>query len=284
MKKNRASKTAEATSAIRAAHTLYAAEPKVIRDPAAFDLLSPKWQLLLGHRLLFKLVMQFVKTRAGVFGCVLGRSRFTEDHLREAMSRGVGHYIILGAGFDGFAYRQEFKNVLEIYEIDHPATQQVKLARIKARKISVGKNVQFIPIDFANDSLKEKFPRVKAPVFISWLGVTPYLKIPVIEQVFRDLNEVCAPGSLITFDFLDRASFCGEIHPAVQQMREYARKRGEPIITGFDPNELPTFLENLGWSLLEWMPPEAQDSKYFADRTDNLRATKHVHFALAERQ
>ena len=37
---------------------------------------------------------------------VVLRSRFTEDRLAEAVGRGITQYVILGAGFDTFAYRQ----------------------------------------------------------------------------------------------------------------------------------------------------------------------------------
>jgi O-methyltransferase involved in polyketide biosynthesis len=34
------------------------------------------------------------------------RSRFAEDTLEESVARGVRQYVILGAGFDSFAYRR----------------------------------------------------------------------------------------------------------------------------------------------------------------------------------
>ncbi|HEY5505065.1 MAG TPA: class I SAM-dependent methyltransferase [Sedimentisphaerales bacterium] len=55
------------------------------------------------------------------------RSRFTEDRLAAAGSRGITQYVILGAGFDTFALRQpSWAQILKIIEVDHSGTQTVK--------------------------------------------------------------------------------------------------------------------------------------------------------------
>jgi len=39
-----------------------------------------------------------------------------------AVGRGVRQYVVLGAGFDTFAYRKSFPE-LRVFEVDHPDTQ-----------------------------------------------------------------------------------------------------------------------------------------------------------------
>jgi methyltransferase (TIGR00027 family) len=57
----------------------------------------------------------------------LGRSRYTEDTLEEAIRNGVRQYIVLGAGFDTFAYRRsDLAKQLQVFELDHPVTQALK--------------------------------------------------------------------------------------------------------------------------------------------------------------
>jgi methyltransferase (TIGR00027 family) len=52
------------------------------------------------------------------------RSRFAEDSLAAAVSRGVRQAVILGAGFDTFALRNPHAALgLRVFEVDHPATQ-----------------------------------------------------------------------------------------------------------------------------------------------------------------
>src|SRR5436305_1327182 len=53
------------------------------------------------------------------------RSRFAEDALRTAVSRGVSQVVVLGAGLDTFALRNPFPQ-LRVFEVDHPATQEWK--------------------------------------------------------------------------------------------------------------------------------------------------------------
>lgn len=52
----------------------------------------------------------------------LSRSRYTEDMLKLAVRLGVKQYIILGAGFDTFAFRnKELLDHIDVFELDHPA-------------------------------------------------------------------------------------------------------------------------------------------------------------------
>lgn len=59
----------------------------------------------------------------------LARAAYCEEVLAIEMRLGLRQYVILGAGLDTFCFRHpELENSLEIYEIDHPATQALKKA------------------------------------------------------------------------------------------------------------------------------------------------------------
>ncbi len=74
----------------------------------------------------------------------LSRSRYTEDELTAAtasapqahsigydVDQGVQQYVVLGAGFDTFAFRRpDLLDRLQVIEIDHPATQALKQQRL----------------------------------------------------------------------------------------------------------------------------------------------------------
>ena len=78
-----------------------------------------------------------IRTMAGP---ILARARYVEDRLEEAVRQGVSQYVILGAGFETFAYRRlDLMDRLQIFEIDLPATQEIKrrlLARIGLSTLS----------------------------------------------------------------------------------------------------------------------------------------------------
>ena len=64
-------------------------------------------------------------------GIVVSRARYAEDALKKAVRQGVKQYMILGAGMDTFAFRQpKMMEKLEVFEVDHPATQEFKLHRL----------------------------------------------------------------------------------------------------------------------------------------------------------
>jgi len=59
------------------------------------------------------------------------RVRYAEENLEKAVLQGVRQYVILGAGLDAFAFRRpELMEQLEVFEVDHPATQEYKLHRL----------------------------------------------------------------------------------------------------------------------------------------------------------
>ena len=59
------------------------------------------------------------------------RARYAEETLEKAVTNGVKQCVILGAGLDTFAFRcPEMMKNLEVFEVDHPATQEFKLYRL----------------------------------------------------------------------------------------------------------------------------------------------------------
>ena len=122
------------------------------------------------------------------------RQRYTEDELDKAVERGVAQYVILGAGLDSFAYRRpDLAGVVRVFEVDHPATQQWKRARVQALALPPPNNLTFVPIDFEQQALADELRagghRSELPTFVSWLGVTMYL---TEEAVFETLRYVAS--------------------------------------------------------------------------------------------
>jgi O-methyltransferase involved in polyketide biosynthesis len=75
------------------------------------------------------IVDEYLRNFAAYGNVILG-SRFAEDALAIAVSRGVRQYVLVGAGFDSFALRRpSFAHEVAVYEVDHPATQGLKLRR-----------------------------------------------------------------------------------------------------------------------------------------------------------
>ena len=108
------------------------------------------------------------------------RSRYAEDELARAVSAGVRQCVVLGAGLDTFACRNPHAAVgLRVFEVDHPATQAWKRLRLAAAGIEIPPDATFVALNFEQQSLAEELSMagfdLRAPVFFTWLGVTPYL-------------------------------------------------------------------------------------------------------------
>jgi methyltransferase (TIGR00027 family) len=117
----RGSRTAER----RAAHQLLD-RPIVFEDPLALAIIDPAAASRLRanpHELESSPVSPFLRAALAV------RSRMAEDEVGAATRRGIRQYVILGAGFDTFAYRNPYP-ALQVFEVDHPATQELKRQRL----------------------------------------------------------------------------------------------------------------------------------------------------------
>lgn len=217
----------------------------------------------------------------------LSRSRYTEDSLEAAVKRGVQQYVILGAGLETFAFRRpEMLKQLQVFEVDHPTTQDYKRQRITELGWDTPEQLHFVPVDFSKDDLATALGQSgydpKKPGFFSWLGVTIYLPRPTVLDTFRNIAGMASAGSVIIFDYMDADALIPErTEKSIQLMQEVVRRAGEPIKTGFNPETLTGELANLKIRLQEDLGPSAIEALYFKGRTDGYHAKAHFHFAQA---
>src|SRR2546423_6161553 len=80
---------------------------------------------------------------------IVARARFIEDLVAEQAARGVGQYVILGAGLDTFAQRrQELASRLVVFEIDRPGPQAWKRRRLVDLGLGIPSFLRLVPVDF----------------------------------------------------------------------------------------------------------------------------------------
>lgn len=232
----------------------------------------------------------------------LPRSRYAEDSLEDAIhgesvtksgsatKPGVSQYVILGAGFDTYAYRRavrspELPGRLQIFELDHPATQAIKRERVAAAGWSHPENLHFVPVDFTRESLADALGHSaydpSRPGFFSWLGVSYYLTRAVVFDTLRGIASIAAQGSAIVFDYMDTDAFIPEkAGKHMQLMQGMAVQLGEPMKAGFNPLALGDDLERLGLRLEENLDPAAIEARYLTG-AQGYHAVEHLHLARA---
>jgi methyltransferase (TIGR00027 family) len=220
----------------------------------------------------------------------LGRSRFSEDCLTQSLLTGLDQYVILGAGYDTFALRHlELADKLQVFEVDHPATQADKLVRLKRISQILPANLHLIPVDFSRDDLEKALVqagyRLEKPAFFSWLGVTYYLEHQSIQSTLQTLSRLAVAGSELVFDYMDEAAFLPEKKPSGSQITQsITRQAGEPMKTGLNPAGLELELMKIGFRTLENLTPEEIEIRFFSNRTDAYHASENVHFIHAVKE
>ncbi len=131
-------RTALGAAAMRALHLLDDGEPKIYADGLALKLLGDDGDAML------KLARD---SGASSAPWVL-RSRYAEDRLATAVTRGVGQYVLLGAGLDTYAYRPANRaEGVTVFEVDAPDLQAWKRARLVQLGIDTSA-CRYVPCDF----------------------------------------------------------------------------------------------------------------------------------------
>lgn len=252
----------------RAAHQLVD-QPLVLDDPVALT--------ILGAAEAQKLRDDIDRFRhpiaVGMRSSVVVRSRLADDVWADAVERGIRQYVILGAGLDTSAYRRRDAPGC-IFEVDLPATQRWKQARLHEAGIAVPSSLRFVPVDFERISLAEGLARAgfdaDAPAIFSWLGVTMYLDEAAVVETLRFIAH-CATGSAVLLEYaLPLSSLPPVMRIAMEQLTTQFAERGEPWKSFFEPAALAGMLTSLGFGNCRSWTPDELNHLYLANRTDGL--------------
>ncbi|RKG30343.1 class I SAM-dependent methyltransferase [Acinetobacter tianfuensis] len=287
MKAGRVSRTAEAAAALRANHHLNASNP-VFSDSYAFDMTNARWRLLLNNTLFRKTLNSDVlnKTLGKLTGQVVGRSRYTEDLLQQAIeNHKIQQYVIVGAGLDSFVLRlaNQYPQ-LKIFEVDHPDTQKTKIEKLK--KVSKSKqlpaNVEFVSIDFEKEKLSDALQRSgfdsNHPAFFSWLGTTHYLTPQTTLATLQNIASIAGQNSEVVMDYsIDYKELHGIERFGAFALTHFTKFLKEPLIGAFASQDLHQQVEKMGYDVLEDLSGVDITERYFSHRPDHIRHTHGSH-------
>jgi len=255
---------------LRAAHQLLDA-PLIFEDPLACGILGAAEE----ESLRSNPSRYNIPRLKGLRASLVVRSRLAEEEWARSKQRGVRQYVILGAGLDTFAYRNQDQDGSRVFEVDLPSTQEWKRDCLRAAGMKAPASLTFVPIDFEGstlaDGLEEAAFSQGEPAFFSWLGVTMYLEEEAVIRTLRFIASL-APGSGVVFDY---GVLPALLSPTERSSMEFlaarAAEHGEPWKTCFDPISLAGTLHSLGFSEVEDFGPEQLNERYLSRRTDGLR-------------
>ncbi|HEY6769948.1 MAG TPA: class I SAM-dependent methyltransferase, partial [Candidatus Sulfotelmatobacter sp.] len=261
------SRTAQRVAIRRAAHQLFD-QPLVLDDPLALRIIGLEAERDLRSN------PKEDHAFAGAFRAFMAaRSRFAEDELARAVAHGVTQYVVLGAGLDTFAYRNPHRG-LQVFEVDHPATQAWKREQLQTADIAIPPTLTFVPIDFERqtlgDGLEASGLNTNSAAFFSWLGVTPYLTREACMTTLSWIARMPA-GSGIVFDFaIDPALLNAGQRQALEALSRRVASLGESFQLLFDPAQLQYELKSLGVRRTEFLQGKQINERYFHGRSDGL--------------
>ncbi|WP_306600326.1 class I SAM-dependent methyltransferase [Geothrix sp. 21YS21S-2] len=208
---------------------------------------------------------------------IVARARFIEDLVAEHAARGVGQYVILGAGLDTFAQRRrELAGGLVIFEIDRPGPQSWKRQRLVDLGFGVPPDLRLVPVDFeAGDPWWERLAASGfdpgRPAVVASTGVSMYL---TEEAVLATLRQVAAlaPGSTLAMSFLLPVELADpDARPGIERAIAGAKASGTPFISFFTPADMLALATRAGFREVRHVPASTLAQRYFAGRTDGLR-------------
>lgn len=254
----------------RALHVEVDVPPHVLEDVIGLQLADPKepWRGRPDMN-----VRDTSRFRAGV----VARARFLEDLVTEQAARGIGQYVILGAGLDTFAQRRpEIASRMRVFEIDRAGPQAWKRQRLFALGFGVPKWLQLVAVDFERGDewwlrLAAAGFETREPAIVASTGVSMYLTRDAISSTLRQAARL-APGSVFAMTFVLPLELADpDERPAYEASLKGARASGTPFLSFFAPAEMLALAREVGFTDIRHVSAADLTARYFAGRRDGLR-------------
>ncbi|HWC37929.1 MAG TPA: SAM-dependent methyltransferase [Acidimicrobiales bacterium] len=180
------------------------------------------------------------------------RTAFFDRETLQAIGDGVRQVVIVGAGYDGRALRFASPEV-RWFEVDHPATQADKRARLAAVD-APSVQTAFVAVDLVRDDLvaalrRAGFDAARSSLFVVE-GLLGYLPRAVTSDLLRQLRDLASSASRLAVAFPTRRPDA----PAPERLQRRVRglvvaALGEPWLSRFEPDEPEQLLRSARWAV-----------------------------------
>lgn len=215
---------------------------------------------------------------------VLARQAFAEGILT-ASGTIYGQYVILGAGLDTFSYRNP-NSGLVVYEVDRNEVSTFKKSRTLSLRNVPGRAPIYVAMTLEDGDLGGRLLKAglqsNVPTLVSCLGLTPYLRLRDLTEMFASLRRVLDWRSAIAYDYTmpEALSPIGGC-PFTIELAGRLDQLGDPLHLELNADGHRKLLEHSGFRLIEHLAPGEIQTRYFKDRKDGLSAASHVCLASA---
>lgn len=200
------------------------------------------------------------------------RTTAIDRAVRDAVVIGARQLVILGAGYDGRAWRMSELAGVKVFEVDHPTTQADKRSHVPELPRPIGA-VSFVPIDFEHESIDKVLDRAghdpSVPTCWIWEGVVMYLTHDAMHATLTGIAGRSASGSTLIVNY----------HTVRHRFIEHLILRliGEPQISYWTLEEMAAELGSVGMrvvddsGMVDWNNRFAQGKSKVAARSAYMR-------------
>jgi methyltransferase (TIGR00027 family) len=204
------------------------------------------------------------------------RTAAIDNAVREALAAGARQLVILGAGYDGRAWRLAELTGVKVFEVDHPATQGDKRKRIEELPSPKG-ILTFVSIDFERESLDAVLDRAGHDPSMRtcwiWEGVVMYLTRDAMQATLAGIARRSASGStlIVNYHTIHRRWIA----------RLIFRLIGEPQISAWTPEEMAAELRSAGFRVRDDTGMNDWNTQ-FAGGAAKVERARYMRVAVAE--
>jgi methyltransferase (TIGR00027 family) len=205
------------------------------------------------------------------------RTAAIDAAVRDAIAGGATQLVILGAGYDGRAWRMRELAGVRVFEVDHPATQGDKRTHLAELPSATGV-VSFVSIDFERESLGTALDRAghdrSSPTCWIWEGVVMYLTRDAMRATLAGVADRSAPGStlIVNYHTLHRRLFA----------RLMFRLIGEPQISAWTQEQMAADMRPVGFVVREDSGMAEWNARFALGKARVERAS-YMRIAIARR-
>jgi methyltransferase (TIGR00027 family) len=278
MEEDKPSFTAQIDAVIRAVETDKPESVRLCSDPFAIYFMGTTNRIIRAIPPLKKLALWYLEQKHPfMLDCIPARTRFIDEYLDKCLDDGLEQLIIMGAGYDSRAYRNErLRDRVTVFEVDLATTQRHKIEKLKQVVNPIPANVVFVPIDFNKENLSQKlikngYDKSKKSLFI-WEGVTPYLTAEAVDETLGFIAGSSGPGSSVLFTYIIKSVVDGtcSLEGAEQIRKAFSRggitdfnsERGS-LIFGIKEGTIEAFLSDRGFEYIKEVTGDYYEAEYF---------------------
>ena len=198
-----------------------------------------------------------------LFHHLVARTRFFDDLALGAATCATTQVVIVGAGYDCRALRFRRTGV-RYFELDHPATQRDKQARLARLGIAAA-DVHYVAIDLTSGDVAAALAAAghdaSQPSLFMCEGLLLYLDVGVIERVFRALRRRVDRRATLALSIAVRDEALANAGVAARRAAwdQRLRRIGEPPRTRLRRAEWDALLAATGWVPVRAVDPHEID-------------------------